>query len=134
MENKKYTIAQAGLGNRGRTHLAGIKSNAERLDLTAVCDIKRERLDMIADEFGVEKRYTDADMMLSETKPDIFVFVTHPDVRLEMIKLAVKHNIKAVAFEKPMATSLREAAEITKLCDEHNIKTIVSHPRSGGNH
>jgi predicted dehydrogenase len=32
-----------------------------------------------------------------------------------------------VAFEKPMATSLREAAEITRLCKENNIKTVVSH-------
>ena len=124
---KKYTVAVAGLGNRGRTHLVGIKENADRLILSAVCDIKKDRLELIAKEFNVDKAYLDADVMLAETKPDIFVFVTYPDVRLEMIKLAIKHNIKAVAFEKPMATSLKDAAEITKLCEENNIKTIVSH-------
>jgi predicted dehydrogenase len=127
MEKKKYTVAQAGLGNRGRVHLLGIKGNSDRLELAAVCDINSERLGVISKEFGVEKTYLDADKMLAEIKPDIFVFVTHPDVRIDMIKLAVKHNIKAVAFEKPMATSVKEAAEITQLCEENNIKAIVSH-------
>ena len=129
MEQKKYRVAIAGLGNRGKTHLLGIKGNADRLILSAICDINKEKLDQRTAEFGVDKNYAylDADQMLEEIKPDIFVFVTYPDVRIEMIKLAVKHNIKAVAFEKPMATSLREAAEITRLCTENNIKTIVSH-------
>jgi len=127
MEYKKYTIAQAGLGNRGRVHLNGITKNSDRLILSAVCDINEERLQTISKEYGIEKAYIDADKMLEEIKPDIFVFVTQPHIRLEMIKLAVKHNIKAVAFEKPMATSLKEAAEITQLCEKHSIKTIVSH-------
>jgi len=129
MEHKKYTIAQAGLGNRGRIHLNGIKNNSDRLILSAVCDINEERLNAVSKEYGVEneKIYISADKMLEEIKPDIFVFVTQPDVRLEMIKLAVKHHIKAVAFEKPMATSLKEANEITRLCEEHSIKAIVSH-------
>ena len=124
---KKYRAAQAGLGNRGRVHLTGIQANSDRLELAAVCDINAERLDLIAGEFGVSQAYLDADKMLAEIKPDIFVFVTHPDIRLDMIKLAVKHDIKAVAFEKPMATSLKEAAEITSLCEQHKIKAIVSH-------
>ena len=124
---KKYRVAQAGLGNRGRVHLMGIQANADRLDLAAVCDIRADRLDLIAGEFGVAQAYLDADKMLEQIKPDIFVFVTHPDIRIDMIKLAVKHNIKAVAFEKPMATSLKEASEITRLCEQHDIKAIVSH-------
>jgi len=129
MEKKKYTVAQAGLGNRGRVHLAGIKGNSDRLELAAVCDIDKNRLDHISKEFGIDKKnaYLDADTMLAEVKPDIFVFVTQPHIRLEMVKLAVKHNIKALAFEKPMATSIKEAAEIARLCGENNIKATVSH-------
>ncbi|MCL2815382.1 MAG: Gfo/Idh/MocA family oxidoreductase [Oscillospiraceae bacterium] len=129
MEKKKYTVAQAGLGNRGRVHLRGIKGNSDRLELAAVCDIDKERLDYMAKEFEIDPKraYPDADAMLAEVKPDIFVFVTQPHIRLDMVKLAVKHNIKAMAFEKPMATSLSEAAEITELCEKNNIKTVVSH-------
>jgi len=45
MEQKKYKVAQAGLGNRGRVHLDGITGNSDRLILSAVCDINKERLD-----------------------------------------------------------------------------------------
>lgn len=127
MEQKKYRVAQAGLGVRGEVHVRGILENSNRLELAAVCDVNRERLDFKSKKYGVAKTYADADIMLAETKPDIFVFVTNPDIRIAMVKLAVKHNVKALAFEKPMATSLKEAAEIAKLCEENGIKTIVSH-------
>jgi len=123
----KYKIAQAGLGNRGRVHLNGITANSDRLILASVCDINEDRLNSISKEYGVEKAYLDADQMLEEIKPDIFVFVTQPHIRLEMVKLAVKHKIKALAFEKPMATSVKEAYEITRLCETNSIKTVVSH-------
>jgi len=127
MMKKTYTVAQAGLGIRGDIHLRGISKNADRLELVAICDINQERMAEMAKAYDVSKTYADAETMLAETRPDVFVFVTHPQVRVDMIKLAVKYKVKAIAFEKPMATSIQDAAEITRLCEENGIKTIVSH-------
>ena len=124
---KRYRVAQVGLGSRGRTHLDGWLHNADRFELAAVCDLDEERLRRGAAEYGVSAAYTNADRMLAEIQPDVFCFVTQPHVRLELVELCVRHGIKALAFEKPMATSLREAWAITDLCRKHRIKAIVSH-------
>lgn len=124
---RRYRVAQVGLGRRGRIHIEGFLHNPERFDLVGVCDLDGDRLREGAEEYQISTTYTNADEMLSDLQPDVFCFVTQPDARLALVQLAARHGVKAVAFEKPMATSLREAWSITNLCREHNIKAVVSH-------
>jgi predicted dehydrogenase len=65
--------------------------------------------------------------MLARTRPDVFCFVTMPDVRRSMVDLAVRYEVPALAFEKPMANSLAEAWDITRICRARSIKAVVSH-------
>jgi predicted dehydrogenase len=123
----RYRVAQVGLGNRGRIHADGFRQNPDRFELVALCELDDERRQQGKDEFGFPALYSDADKMLAETTPDVFCFATLPDVRLELVELALKHGVQGLAFEKPMATSLREAWRITKLCQEDGIKAVVSH-------
>ena len=124
---EKYQVAQVGLGTRGRIHVEGFLANPERFDLVAICDLDEERLQRGIADYGISAAYTDADKMLAEIKPDVFCFVTQPHARLELVEMCVRHEIVALAFEKPMATSLQEAWTIADLCRRHGIKAIVSH-------
>jgi len=128
----KYTVAQVGCGGRGHRHIEGFLRNPDRFDLVAICDLDRERLDATADTFAIPRRYTDADAMLGEVKPDVFCFVTQPAARLELVELGVRRGVRAIAFEKPMATSLAEAHAIVSLCDSAGVKAIVSHQQKYG--
>ncbi len=123
----KYTVAVVGLGPRGRCHIDGFLRNADRFDVVAVCDVDEARLVRAADGHGVSAAYTDAEAMLAETTPDVFCFATQPNVRLPLVELGAQHGVKAVAFEKPMATSLREAKAIVDVCHTHGVKAVVSH-------
>jgi predicted dehydrogenase len=123
----RYRVAQVGLGNRGCIHVEGFQRNADRFEVVALCELNPERLQQGKDRYGIPALYTDADRMLAETKPDVFCFVTQPAVRLAMVELAAKHGVKGLAFEKPMATSLREAWRMAELCRQHGIKAVVSH-------
>ncbi|MCL2741584.1 MAG: Gfo/Idh/MocA family oxidoreductase [Oscillospiraceae bacterium] len=127
MGHKRHTVALAGLGNRGKLHLRGILRNADRFELKGICDINGRKLEEASRENGIKETFADAGEMLASTKPDVFVFVTQPDVRLPMVELAVRHKVRGLAFEKPMATSLAEAHAITRLCEESGIKAVVSH-------
>ena len=126
---KKHTVAQVGVGSRGMTHLRGFlaPANADRFDVVGLCDLDESKLRAAADEYGIDATYADAETMLAETRPDVFCFVTPPAVRLELAQLGAQHGVKAMAFEKPMATSLAEAWAITDLCRRGGIKGIVSH-------
>jgi len=124
---KRYTVAQVGCGHRGVVHLDAVRQNGDRFELVGLCDLDATKLAGVAGPRGITCTYTDAETMLAETKPDVFSFVTQPNVRLSMVELAARHGVQGLSFEKPMATSLREARAIRDLCVAHGIKAAVSH-------
>lgn len=124
----KYTVAQVGCGNRGKVHIDGWLAKADRFELVALCEVDEAKMRQAVEERGIAPAlYSDAERMLAETKPEVFCFVTQPDVRLSMVALAVAHGVRGIALEKPMATSLKEAWAMTRLCRQHGIKAVVSH-------
>ncbi|MBV9673708.1 MAG: Gfo/Idh/MocA family oxidoreductase [Verrucomicrobia bacterium] len=130
----RYKVVIAGCGPRGEFHAEGFLKNKDRFELTACCDLDVERLQAFGNRFGVSDRYTDAETMLDRERPDIFCFATLPAIRLPLVELGVKYGVKAIAFEKPMATELTEAREIYDLCQRAGVKFIVSHQQKYGPH
>jgi len=131
---KKYSVAVLGGGPRGLDHAKAFLKNSDRFELVAFCDKDEERLGQISSLCDSAATYTDADKMLSEVTPDVFCFATLPDVRFALVELGVKYGVKAIAYEKPMATSLEEAYRIHQICEEAGVKTIVSHQHKYGDH
>jgi len=124
---KKYTVAIAGLGSRGKTHVKGFYENPERFEIVGIFDPSPKAVAETKERFGELREFSTVQEMLKTTKPDIFCFVTHPEIRKEYVKLGIANGAKALAFEKPMALSLREAYDIRNLCNENNVKAIVCH-------
>ena len=126
---RKYRTVVMGLGVRGKIHLHGLVENPDRYEIAGLCDLRQEALDEAAQTYRLEgvPQFYDAEEMLRTVRPEVFVFVTYPDMRLDLIRLAVKYGVKAVSFEKPIATSLREAREMVELCRTHGIKAVVCH-------
>jgi len=130
----RYSVAIVGCGTRGRHHAEAFLKNSDRFNLLVLCDKDRERLQSLSSILNTPKTYTNAEDMLSGERPDVLCFATPPQVRLELVELGVKHGVKAIAYEKPMATSLAEARRIHDLCKEAQVKTIVSHQHKYGSH
>lgn len=129
-----YRTVIAGCGPRGMVHAQGFVANADRFDLTACCDLDAPRRAAFAARVGIPRAYGDVEEMLEREKPDVFCFATLPAVRLSLVELGVKHGVKAIAFEKPMATDLTEAHRIYALCRDAGIKIVVSHQQKYGLH
>ncbi len=110
----KHTVAVMGLGVRGKIHIHGLLGNPDDFEITGICDIKQEALDLVAEEYHLQHvpQFLDVEEMLKTVRPEVFVFVTYPDMRLNMIELAIRYGVKAVSFEKPMAESLPEAKKM----------------------
>lgn len=122
-----YTTVLVGCGFRGAMHARAILASPERFTLTSVCDLDVERLTPFAAEFDIAHTYTDAAAMLAAERPEILCFATMPDMRLPLVELGVRYGVKAIAFEKPMALSLREAKQMMELCETAGVKSIVCH-------
>jgi predicted dehydrogenase len=130
---KTYTVAVAGLGKRGTHHADAISKNP-RFKLVGLCDIDQGRLDTAKQKFGVEHVNTDAARLLMDTKPDVFVFCTLPQIRLPLIKAGVEASVKLIAYEKPIAMSVNEALEMYQILRKAGIRTVVSHQHRYGEH
>ncbi len=131
--DKKYTVAICGTGKRGKVHAEYFHKD-ERFQVVAISGRNPEKLDAAAEIAANAAKYLDVAQMLRESKPDVFCFCTPPSVRLSMVRLGLEHGAKLIAYEKPMATSLQEAAEITSLCRKAGVKTVVCHQLKYGDH
>jgi predicted dehydrogenase len=130
MTKPRHRVAHLGLGQRGTIHANAFLELSDRYELVGLCELRETRLGEYSAEKGLPASicYSDAQKMLAETKPDLFCFITQPNIpRLMFVELAAKYGIKAIALEKPMATSLAEANQMVRLCREHGIKGVVSH-------
>ncbi|MBM3213091.1 Gfo/Idh/MocA family oxidoreductase [Candidatus Poribacteria bacterium] len=126
---KKYRVSQVGVGGRGKIHANAFLQLSDRYELVGLCDLDKDKLNAYAKEKGLPDHilYNDAEKMMVETEPEVFCFVTQPHLRLPMVELAGEFKVKGLAFEKPMATSLKESWEITRICRDNKIKGVVSH-------
>ena len=125
---KKHRVAQVGCGLRGQVHLDSWLANPDRFTVEAICDLDVEKARRVAAARNLKVAiYADADEMLGKVKPELFCFSTLPNVRLSLVELAARHRVRGLVFEKPMATSLAEAARITEICTGNGIRAAVSH-------
>jgi predicted dehydrogenase len=124
---KRYRVATLGLGPRGHDHVQAFLNNADRFEVTALCDLDGKKLAEASAQYGVKALYMDVRKMLREEKPDVFCFITPVSIRREMVELAAQAGIKALALEKPIALTIREAYNVRRILDENGIKAVVSH-------
>ncbi|MBU1878129.1 MAG: Gfo/Idh/MocA family oxidoreductase, partial [Chloroflexi bacterium] len=130
---KTYTVAIAGLGKRGLHHAEAFAQNP-RFALVGLCDIDPARMTAAAQQLGVSYTHPDAAQMLTDTRPNVFVFCTLPTIRLEFIQAGVTAGVQLIAYEKPMATSTNEALAITQLLRENGTRSVVSLQHRYGEH
>ncbi|HEV2054099.1 MAG TPA: Gfo/Idh/MocA family oxidoreductase [Methylomirabilota bacterium] len=129
----RYRAVLVGCGARGQSHALGLLANPDRFELVALCDRDAERLGALAHTLGITRGYSDAEAMLAAERPDLLCFATPPAVRLELVELGVRHDVRAIAFEKPLALSLADARRIVALC-AGGTKAVVCHQLKHAGH
>ena len=114
-------------GHIGRTHAHGyMESN--RTDLVAVCDMDPATLEEFADEFDVERRYTDYETMLREEQPDLLSIGTPQQHHAWMtILAATRYAPRAIVCEKPMASSTGQGYAMLAACERNGVKLAIGH-------
>jgi len=110
------------------TH-AGAYQRTSGVELVALCDLDREKLERYGGKFQVAHRYTSLETMLDEACLDILSVCTWSSTHLEIVRRAVEHGVKAIFCEKPMADSLMAAEEMIRVCGDHNAVLMVDHQR-----
>lgn len=121
--NMKNTIRFAiiGCGRIAQRHAEHISNNGK---LVAVCDIEKEKADLLAQKYDAKAYYDINDLLERESDIDV-VAICSPN------GLHAEHSIKAlkagynVLFEKPMAISVSDCGEMIKASEKYNKRLFA---------
>jgi len=88
------------------------------MDLVAISDINKVSLEKAALKYEIDSCYQDYEILLKEKKIDILCIATRTSERIDIIKKAISHDIKAIHLEKPLCNSMEQLLEIKQLVNE----------------
>ncbi|WP_066067049.1 Gfo/Idh/MocA family protein [Neobacillus soli] len=122
---KKLRVGVIGCGSIAQhRHLPEYKLN-QKVELTAVCDIHEDRVNEIAEKYGVAA-FTSFKALLSSGMVDAVSVCTSNDLHAPVSIAALEAGIH-VLCEKPMATSKQEAEAMIAAAEKSGKKLMIAH-------
>ena len=118
---KKIKLGIIGCGNIGKVHTDNIvNGKCEGVELCAVCDLKKERLDEILEKAPGVKTFFDAEEMMDSGVIDsVLVAVPHYD-HPKFAMMAMKKGLH-VLIEKPAGVYTKQVIEMNEAAKEANV-------------
>ena len=116
----KLKFAIIGCGVIGPKHAEGIAA-CNNAELYAVCDIIREKAELLAKKYNAKMVFTDYKEMLQQKEIDIVCICTPSGLHGDMA-IACAEMGKHVLCEKPLDISTDKINAMIKACRDHNVK------------
>ncbi|MEX0819222.1 MAG: Gfo/Idh/MocA family oxidoreductase, partial [Pirellulaceae bacterium] len=118
--NERLNIACIGVGGRGAANLSGVASQ----NIVALCDVDDRRAGKAYEQHSKAKKYVDFRKMLDEMDSQIdAVVVSTPDHTHFHPSMMAMQMGKHLYCEKPMAHSVWESREMTKMATKMKVAT-----------
>jgi predicted dehydrogenase len=118
-------IGLIGYGYWG-PNLARNFSDVANAQLTACCDLRQDRLDLLGQKYPKVQLSTSTADVIGNPKVDAVVIATPVSTHFRLAREALMAG-KHVLIEKPMATSISEADELNMLAREKGLTLMVDH-------
>ncbi len=118
-------IAIIGCGQIADAHIQEIKK-ISGTNIVALCDLNVHMANQAAIRFGISDIYTDINIMLRETKPDVVHITTPPSSHLPIAKKAIENNAH-VYVEKPFTVNASEAKQLIDFAKKSGKLACVGH-------
>jgi len=108
----------------GRHHIRAYQTHPD-VEVVAIADLDKARLEQIGDEYGVPVRYTSGEQMLQGEKLDV-VSVATPNKWHKPLTIAGLEAGCHVLCEKPMAMNAGEAREMLAAAREADRRLMIN--------
>jgi predicted dehydrogenase len=93
-------------------------------EIVAICDRDPERLKIVGDQFGIDRRYSDAAAMFADGGFDFVDIATTVSSHRALVELAASHKVPAIC-QKPLAKTLADAKAMVAACEKAGIPLMV---------
>lgn len=119
MNNSLIKVGQIGCNGVAHNH-AKAHLSTDNTQLLAVCDMDEARVRQFAQQYNIDHWYTSAQEMFDFAELDLIDLVT-PDHTHAPLAIAALKQGKHVLVEKPMATSMDDAAAMIQTATENRV-------------
>lgn len=100
--------------------------------LVGCADLVKENAENFAEEFDIDKVYTNYEKMIKELKPDIVSVCTWMEDHAEIVINLAKLGVPAIHCEKPMDLTWKNSKLMALECQKRDIKLTFNHQRRFG--
>ena len=121
---KKLKFAVLGCGFWSKFQI-GAWSELEGAELVAVYNRTLSRAQKIAEYFGVSHVYDNPESMFEKEKLDFVDIITDVDTHDFFVEMAIKHGIKHIICQKPMAPDFETAKSMVAACAGAGAKLYI---------
>ena len=121
--NRTVRIGIIGCGQIGQWHLDSYKNNPA-CKVVAVADTDFAKAELFALEVGAKAYISHSDMIASESLDGVSICTvpsTHRDIALDVLDAGIN-----VLCEKPLATSVRDASEMSKRATDKSLLLLTA--------
>lgn len=120
--NGRLRVGIVGCGYWGSKHTRVLSGRSD-VDVVLI-DRDQRRIDELSAAFDVTASFNDFEEALNHV--DAVVIATPPTGHYPLGKMALEHGIHAM-IEKPLATSVEHAAELTRIAESKGLSLMVGH-------
>lgn len=121
-------VAVIGAGSMANAVHYPSLASFDDVRITGVCDVDPDRLNATADRYGIERRYTDYQRMVSDLAPDAVYAIGQPHVMFDVWMWCLGEGLN-LYIEKPMGLTLHQARALAHVAERNGCITQVSFQR-----
>jgi predicted dehydrogenase len=92
--------------------------------IVAICDRDPERLRIVGDQFGIERRYSDAAAMFADEELDFVDNATTVGSHRPLVEMAAANRVPVIC-QKPFAPTLADAKAMVTACADAGVPLMV---------
>src|SRR5512136_691459 len=125
---RKIKLAVIGTGRMGSVHVRNIARLIPEADLVAICDIRLEVAQAVADEIGLRRVVRDYHELLTDNEIEAILIASSTDTHAFMMKDVAEAG-KHIFCEKPLALELDKIDEALAAVEKAGVKLQVGFNR-----
>jgi predicted dehydrogenase len=122
MEKLKFAVLGCGFWSRFQI---GAWSELEGAELVAVYNRTLSKAQKIAETFNVPSVYDDPEELFKREHIDFVDIITDVDTHSLFVKMALKHGIRNIICQKPMAPDFETAKQMVLSCKSAGAKLYI---------
>jgi myo-inositol 2-dehydrogenase / D-chiro-inositol 1-dehydrogenase len=125
---RRVKLAVIGTGRMGSVHVRNIARQIPEADLVAVCDLRLEVAQSVADECGIQRVVRDYHTLLDDKEIEAILIATSTDTHAFIMKDVAEAG-KHIFCEKPLALELAKIDEALAAVEKAGVKLQVGFNR-----